>query len=191
MQSPDLKPHEDWQVWLQAGVTEEVDSALRHLYERISREIEVGPDEGERPTCQASGRCCKFEAFGHRLYVTGLEIAWFVRQLTSEQAEASVAESSGFELPHFSIPIMGADTPVSVPGACVHQIDGLCSTHTIRPLGCRVFFCDESSESWQHDLYEKYQAELRVLHDRLGIPYAYMEWRSGLTVGKQQAGLMP
>lgn len=184
----DVQLHEDWQQWLKIAKTTKIDHALRDLFARVGEAIDAGPPEGDGPVCNTSGRCCKFEAFGHRLYVTGLEIAWFVLNLPSDAPEAEGIDE-GLALPQLAIPVVGSEAPVPVPGACVHQIEGLCSTHAIRPLGCRVFFCDEASESWQHALYEKYQAELRQLHDKLQLPYAYMEWRAGLAVGKQQAGL--
>jgi hypothetical protein len=46
-----------------------------------------------------------------------------------------------------------------------------------------VFFCTEGTDDWQHDLYEHMQRRIRSLHDGLGLPYAYMEWRQGLRRG--------
>ena len=60
------------------------------------------------------------------------------------------------------------------------QAGGLCTVHAIRPMGCRVFFCQQGTEDWQRDLYEKYLNDLRALHDAHGVPYRYLEWRSAL-----------
>lgn len=141
----------------------EVTHAIDHLYAELSRRI----DE-RRPRCQASGRCCRFDQFGHRLYVTTLELAAFLgkkTQITSHKSE----EESGRGLP-----------VVGEGGACPFQVGGLCSVHEIRPFGCRVFFCDATSTQWQHEQYEQLHAELKRLHERLAVPYFYVEWRFAL-----------
>ena len=63
---------------------------------------------------------------------------------------------------------------------CPFQVEGLCSVHSIRPFGCRVFFCDATSDDWQHAQYERFHAQLKQLHDELAVPYRYMEWRAAL-----------
>jgi Fe-S-cluster containining protein len=113
-----------------------------------------------KPVCTASGRCCRFEAYGHRMYVSTIELAKFVDDL--EAAEGS-AGASGWD-----------------GTGCPFQIDGLCGVHAVRPLGCRTFYCDPTSTEWQNQLYERHHAELRALHTRLEIPYRYDEWREAL-----------
>ena len=61
--------------------------------------------------------------------------------------------------------------------SCPYQVDGACSVHTVRPMGCRVFFCQAGQEAWQRDLYERMLGELRRLHERFALPYRYAEWR--------------
>jgi Fe-S-cluster containining protein len=63
---------------------------------------------------------------------------------------------------------------------CPFQIFGLCGVHPIRPLGCRIFFCDPQTTRWQQEQYECFHARLKRLHDELAVPYLYMEWRSAL-----------
>ena len=50
----------------------------------------------------------------------------------------------------------------------------------MRPLGCRAFFCQADTDSWQHELYERSLTDLRRLHGEHDLPYRYMEWRYGL-----------
>lgn len=139
-----------WPQWRQAAAAPEVDEALRALYARLDAAV------AERgPTCWISGRCCNFEAYGHRLYVTGLEIAWFLQQA-------------------------GPAPEPEAAGACPFQKNKMCSTHTIRPLGCRIYFCQQGTAEWQHELYEQFLNELRALHERLDLPYRYMDWMAGL-----------
>jgi Fe-S-cluster containining protein len=125
-----------------------VREAVARVYADLQTQIDL-----RKPVCKTSGRCCRFDEFGHRLYVTTLELAAFVSQLPP--GERSTAD-------------------------CPFQIAGLCSVHTIRPFGCRVFFCDATASTWQNDQYERFHAELKRLHEVLGVPYFYVEWRQAL-----------
>ena len=125
---------------------------VREAVARVYAELQVEID-ARKPRCSMSGRCCRFDEFGHRLYVTTIELAAF--------------------LPH-------VQPAPAVAGGCPFQIDGLCSVHTVRPFGCRVFFCDETSEAWQHAQYERFHAQIKRMHEELAVPYRYLEWREAL-----------
>lgn len=73
-------------------------------------------------------------------------------------------------------------------GGCPFQLANLCGAHAIKPLGCRLYFCDRGAQQWQQDLSERLLAELRDLHDRAGVPYRYGEWRSMLEMVVAEAG---
>ncbi|MEM9881951.1 MAG: hypothetical protein AAF800_03405 [Planctomycetota bacterium] len=176
-----------WSAWHDAAAGSAVDEALRGLYAELDAAVAA-----RGPTCWVSGKCCKFDDYGHRLYVTGLEVAWFLRQLEGGagwEGEAPAEQTSSlgraarreprppdpngdfvFRLPQFA----------EHPGACPYQIDGRCSTHAVRPLGCRVFFCQRGTEDWQQDLYEDFLRRLSGLHERHGIEYRYLDWIDGL-----------
>lgn len=212
-------PPDPWPAWHAAAADPRVDAALRDLYARLDAAVAA-----RGPTCWVSGNCCKFEAYGHRLYVTALETAWVLANLppgvprpyappTPPVAPASPANPKIRRAlrpfiganpgPGISSASMGYPAPPGEPGyvggpaaggtapappqaegpllpACVFQVDGLCTVHAIRPLGCRIFFCQKGTEEWQHELYETFLGELRSLHDRLALPYCYMEWRLSL-----------
>ncbi len=167
--------HNEWRQWRQAAGRSEVDAAIGDLYARLDADIAA-----RGPTCWASGNCCKFDTYGHRLYVTGLEISRFVR--LSHGRTARPPQASGQAVAHDTDTALPLLNPTS-RDACVFQVDGLCSAHAIRPLGCRVFFCQQGTEDWQQDLYERYMDELRAMHERWALPYRYMEWRAGLAEG--------
>ena len=141
-----------WRKWYELTNRPQIDQAIQKIYDDLGQAIIA-----KGPTCWSSGKCCNFNAYGHLLYVTGLEIAWYCRQ----------------------IPIV--PSAIDLKAACPFQVDGLCSTHTIRPLGCRVYFCQKGTSDWQQEIYEKFQQQLVDLHNQLAIPYAYMEWRHGLS----------
>lgn len=109
-----------------------------------------------RPTCWNKGACCKFADYGHKLFVTSVELAYFVRG----QCHAWI--------------------PPTDHTACPYQQGGLCTAREHRPMGCRVFFCDPAAQHWQNDEYERQLEKLKAIGNRHGVDYRYIEWLSGL-----------
>lgn len=126
----------------------DVRDAIDALYVHLQDVIDL-----RQPVCNASGRCCRFEEFGHRLFVTTMELAVFASEVESIELATS---------------------------GCAYQADGLCSVHTIRPFGCRMYYCDPTAAQWQRDQYEYFHTKLRRLHEQHDIPYFYVEWRQAL-----------
>jgi Fe-S-cluster containining protein len=138
----------DLRQWVtEAAGRAEVRAAVGRVYEDLQRRIEE-----RKPICVISGRCCRFEEFGHRLYVTTAELAAFVAELGCVQGQAR-------------------------EGGCAFQKGKICGVHAIRPMGCRVFFCDATATDWQREIYEEFHGRLKELHRDLSIPYTYVEWR--------------
>jgi len=171
-----------WPAWRAAATQPAIDAALRDLYRRLDDAIAA-----RSPTCWQSGKCCHFDAYGHRLYVTGLEIAWFLEQGpgaeqgTGVRDQGSGERQQGSDTASVALPLFPGPRSLNptLP-ACPYQHDNRCTTHAIRPLGCRVFFCQEGTQDWQQQLYEQYLDELRDLHDAHQLEYRYLEWRAGL-----------
>lgn len=136
---------------LATAARDDVIAAVDALYADLAAEIAA-----RKPICRMSGQCCRFEQFGHRLYVTTAELAAFVAH-------------------HRSKPAARRD-PWDGTG-CPWQVDTACNAHAFRPFGCRIFFCDPSAKQWQEETYERYHQRLKRLHEQLDIPYRYVEWR--------------
>lgn len=161
-------PDELAQHWLQSVAIEGVAGAMEALYAEASSAIAQ-----RGPVCWASGRCCNFEAHGHRLYVTGLEAAYTLARLPE------IAGTRAENFPERSLrPIALAQARSR--GGCPFQLANLCGVHAIKPLGCRVYFCDASAQTWQHELSERLLAQVRAIHDQFAIEYRYGEWRDML-----------
>lgn len=141
----------------------EVVSALHDLYARLAGEV-----AREKPHCDASGRCCDFDAYRHRLYVTPLELAAFLHDLPP--VPDPPPNGGGGR----SLPVLAA------AGACPYQVGGLCSVHAARPFGCRIFYCDPRTTAWMEGAYERFHNEIKALHARFDVPYLYVEWRNAL-----------
>jgi Fe-S-cluster containining protein len=173
---------------------------LRLIYTELQQEI-----ERRKPICVASGKCCNFESYGHRLYVTTLELAVFttdlelVRSLTPSPGTPGEGGGEGDFERRTTRPIPNRPHPNPLPeyrergpearsgtalpvvsGGCPLQTGRLCGVHSIRPFGCRIFFCDPTATQWQQDQYEAFHARIKSLHERFSIPYFYVEWRAAL-----------
>ena len=156
-------PVEIWQAARRADVV----AAMRSFHAETDRLVAA-----HEPICHNRGLCCRFGQFGHRLYVTALEVAYYlaeglrvkgVRPLLPERPEGCFAQKG-------SAPFFPADD------ACPHAYDGACHARDRRFLGCRVFFCDPASRAWQGPLIEQRLACLRRLHDELHVSYFYADW---------------
>jgi len=100
--------------------------------------------------CRACGECCRFEQFGHKLYLTAGELALMLRD---GRAAGGTVE----------------------PGLCPHQRGDRCAARTGRALGCRLFFCDPAAQQWFCDAYERFHQRIKHLHEKHGVGYAYAD----------------
>lgn len=130
-----------------------------------------------RPICLASGACCHFERYGHRMYVSGLEAAFVVGRI--EVARAARA-ANPLRILEVDAARARGDCPYLVAGTTAAR----CGEHEERPLGCRIYFCDRGADGrgseWQSALYEEIHRDVMALHERIGAPYRYLEWRAAL-----------
>ena len=170
-----------WSAWRSFAANVRIDSRIQSLYLDLDARVRA-----RGPTCWTSGKCCNFDEYGHRLYVTGLEIAWVLERVEAaspgsggavEMAQPAAAQSPPQSR---SLSLLPSRSAQPSKGPCRFQAGKLCGAHAIRPMGCRVFFCQEGTSDWQHELYEEFLNRLRVIHDEYGIEYRYMEWRAGL-----------
>ena len=124
---------------------------MRAFYAEVDRAVAA-----HRPRCQNRGACCRFDSFGHSLYVTTSELAFFVAGNRHRRR------------------------PVGSRQTCPYQRDGLCDAREHRPLGCRIFFCDPDAQSWQPDEYESHLRALKQIGADFDQEYRYVEWLSAL-----------
>jgi len=142
--------------WSEAAWSPAVDAALRALHDEMA-----AATDALGPRCDTSGRCCNFDAWGHRLYATGLETAWCLRGLGTVPGRDAVLAAWG-------------------RGDCPFLEGRRCGAHAWRPIGCRAYFCDPRAAGWQEALSERILARLRDVHEAHGVPYRYGEWRTML-----------
>lgn len=117
--------------------------ALRALYDELDAELAE-----TNPRCEFSGRCCDFDAAGHELFSTDLEVAYARR--------------------------FGGANPKDAPARlCPFWRAGRCELRKGRPFGCRVYFCDPDFAAAMPEVAERYHRKIVALHTRHGVPYRY------------------
>lgn len=136
----------------QAADDEALAARMAEFYRRVDEAVAA-----HQPVCLNRGACCRFDQFGHRLYVTTPELGYFLRGQQVAWRSTHAAE-----------------------GACPWQAGGMCTAREHRPLGCRIYFCDAGAQAWQGPEYERFLGELKLIGRESGLPYAYREWLSAL-----------
>jgi hypothetical protein len=122
---------------------ETLHETILELYRQVDAEVAAAG-----PICQASGRCCRFKEYGHRMYLSNLEAA------------VLLAGAPPYE------------HPVS-PDFCPFQRDNLCTAREPRPLGCRIFFCDPGYQETGNEITERYLRRLKELAVAHGLEWEY------------------
>jgi Fe-S-cluster containining protein len=121
-------------------------AALEALYEELDEELPRWEF-----TCSASGNCCDFDAWDHRLYASTVEAEYFFRRAPSGRAN---------------------DDPRQCPA---WGTDRLCKARAGRMLGCRTYYCPPYPRGVPEDLHDRYDARIKALHEAHAIPYAYRD----------------
>jgi Fe-S-cluster containining protein len=116
---------------------------LLAIYDDLAAEIAQAA-----PVCELSGRCCRFQEYGHTLFISRPEAELLLEQGLPENA---VVDESG----------------------CPFQINGLCTARERRPLGCRVYYCDPNYAGIGEALSEASIGRLKQLHEETGTPWDY------------------
>jgi len=125
--------------------------AMAAFYARLDAAIAA-----RAPVCTNRGACCRFGDYGHNLFVSAVEVAYF---------------------------LAAADAPLTAPpdrSFCSYQQGGRCTARAARPAGCRIYFCDTAAQDWQPRQSEAALRELAAIGERFGVPYVYLEWTDAL-----------
>lgn len=134
----------------QARSSGEAIAQLEALYRDVDQQLAA---MGQ--TCRACGTCCDFDRFGHRLYLTTVELA--LLSAAPPPHRKSLAE-----------------------GRCPYQDGSACAARQRRGLGCRVFSCDPDTDPAEADLYAHYHRLLGEIHATHSLAYSYVDIISAL-----------
>ncbi len=105
--------------------------------------------------CDACGRCCNFESFDHRLFVTTPEVMYLSTKLG------------------------GKDIKSMTTNQCPYQTEGKCTIYKFRFAGCRIFCC-KADKDFQSSLSESAIKKFKLLCTEFQIPYHYTDLATAL-----------
>ena len=111
-------------------------------------DTQIREHAGAAGRCDACGKCCDFETFDHRLFVTPPEVMYLAAKLGSENIE-----------------------PMPT-GRCPYNVVIACSIYEYRFAGCRIFCC-KGDNDFQSALSESALEKFKAICTDLGIAYRY------------------
>ena len=126
---------------------------VAEIYEWLDQQVHDNSDLAG--VCDVCGKCCDFDAFDHRLFVTPPELMYLTANLGDEKREAM---------------------PTS---RCPYQLDGKCTVYEYRFAGCRIFCCNGDAD-FQSRLSESVLEKFKSLCTEFQIPYRYTDLATAL-----------
>ena len=136
---------------------------LRSVYRELDADV-----ARLAPRCEISGRCCRFEEYGHTLFASAPEIALLLA-----------------DAPPPSRPLDEGKT-------CPWQdLKGRCTARDARPMGCRVYFCDPAYQARLPEIAEASISRLKRLVDDLGLPWDYAPLHRHLRRAREEGRFHP
>jgi hypothetical protein len=120
------------------------------------------------PHCAISGRCCRFEEYGHTLFASAAEVALLLADAPPPSRPLDDGESCPWQDPK-----------------------GRCTAREARPMGCRVYFCDPSYQPMASEIAEASIARLKRLVDDLGLPWDYAPLHRHLRQARDEGRFTP
>jgi Fe-S-cluster containining protein len=129
-----------------AAIVAAVEEVYRHIDAEVSRHT-YG--------CSACGKCCDFDVYDHRLFVTSPEMVYLLAKL----GRANILPMAG--------------------GLCPYNLRGECTVHPYRFAGCRIFFCKGDAEK-QAQLSERISSRFKAICQEYGLDYYYTDLKTAL-----------
>jgi hypothetical protein len=137
--------------------------SLQAIYSELEAEL-----ARRGPVCRISGRCCRFQEYGHTLFLSAVEAALL---LADAPAPAR---------------------PLDEGATCPWQnAQGRCLAREARPLACRVYFCDPAFQDVAPQLSERFLGRIKELVSRLKLPWDYAPLHHHLRRAQVQGGWPP
>jgi Fe-S-cluster containining protein len=162
-------------------------------FEKVSKEVcrEVGSiylwldeqlnNSKVKGVCAACGKCCDFEKFGHKLFVTTPEIMYFIEKVSgldviaSEAKQSQTLESERLPRRPDKWGLLAMTT-----GQCPYQVKEKCSVYPYRFAGCRIFCCKGNAD-FQSELTEEVIKKFKALCEKFQVTYRYVDLPMALT----------
>jgi len=121
----------------------EMAGAVAEIYDWIDSQISQNA-----PQCQECGKCCEFESYDHRLFVTSCELIYFVVKISPDKIKPMPA------------------------GRCPYNINGKCTVYPLRFAGCRIFSC-KGDRDFQSRLSTQAIEKFKAICEKFRLAYRY------------------
>jgi hypothetical protein len=128
-------------------------SKVAEVYDWLDEQIRL--TDGPAGRCDSCGKCCDFESFDHRLFVTPPELMYLAANIRAENIRP---------MPD---------------GRCPYYLICECTVYKYRFAGCRIFSCKADSD-FQSVLSESALKRFKSLCTEFEIPYRYSDLASAL-----------
>lgn len=123
------------------------------IYNWLRNQLEEHPDAAG--VCRMCGKCCDFDSYDHRLFVTSPEIEYLAEKI------------GGDNIKHMT------------NGRCPYNVNGRCTIYENRFAACRIFCC-RGDKDFQSRLSEEALKKLKNLCEQLQLPYQYLDLPTSL-----------
>jgi len=134
-------------------VNSQVVDRVGRIYQWLDEQLRRAGDPGA--ACDGCGKCCDFDAFDHRLFVTPPELIYLAANLPGQTLR-----------------------PMTT-GRCPYNIVAKCSVYDYRFAGCRIFSC-KGDKDFQSTLSESALKEFKSICTEFAIPYHYTHLAAAL-----------
>jgi Fe-S-cluster containining protein len=142
---------------------EEIASRVEAIYKWLDEQIAAHQDAAGK--CEACGKCCDFETFGHRLFVTTPEMIYFAEKIGSEKLKKITTGKCSYQ--------------EGDPSTALGTPSRKCTVYDFRFAGCRIFCC-KGDARFQSELTETVIKKFKALCDEFKIPYRYVDLPTAL-----------
>jgi Fe-S-cluster containining protein len=136
-----------------SGTKRHLPAKVAEVYNWLDSQTEQ--DRRRAGVCEACGRCCNFDNYDHRLFVTTPELMYLAANLGGESIKPMKTRR------------------------CPYNANGKCTVYRHRFVGCRVFCCRGNAD-FQSELSESALRELRSICAEFKVDYRYSELASAL-----------
>lgn len=127
----------------------EIAGAVKGVYEWIY--VQLDP----QIACEACGKCCDFDAYGHSLFVTTPELIYYDVFVPRPEQKSMTGD------------------------LCPYWSDGKCGIREHRFAACRIFYC-KHERIFQNALSEAALEQFKLICKEYGLEYRYMHLKKAL-----------
>jgi len=173
------------------GKTVLICSQVAQIYDWLDSNIEPFNNQ-----CTACGKCCRFESFGHKLFVTTPELLYFyenVKLLRKMTGSCCPYLENGTPPHQFTLQRISLNEhlkPIGLAFKTLHQsanwCGGKCTVRNYRFAGCRIFFCKADTDL-QNKLSEEAVEKFKLLCEKFNFPYRYIDLTTALNMKNEIA----